>query len=237
MKKAIFILALLSLTFLASGPSYAECAWTGNVNVFYGIKTIDPDDWSINSSALSLDDEIGDAAASVDQAKEYGLNLDFGMKSWPVGIVVGVAKGSGDDSFSRTADVSLLGNDGTVSGMGKLEVTTLEIRLGVNKAWEVMPNIRPYVAGGIAQIKAEGKISARYGEEVAGLGIGNSDSWSDVQSDSAFGLWFSAGACWTVFNHLNLGIEAGYSRAKVTLGDADLEAGGIHYGMFLGYHF
>ena len=62
-------------------------------------------------------------------------------------------------------------------------------------------------------------------------------------SDSSVGFWANAGLLFRATDHFNLGVDVRYSDADVSLapvGDpdlADLEAGGTHYGVTLGYHW
>lgn len=237
MKKIIYVFALLCITFIFTDRSHAEDGWTGNVNLYYGLQSIDSDDWSVRSSALALDDEIGDAIVSVDQARGFGATAAFGPRSWPVAFYVGLLTGSGDDSFSKSSDITILDSAGTVSGKARLTVKLQELRVGADKSWEVLPNIRPYVAGGLSVIKAKGGISVGSGEEVADLNISNSASWSTEDDDRAFGMWLGGGVSWTMPNDYDIGFEVSYTRATATLWGADVDAGGPGYGIFLGRHW
>jgi hypothetical protein len=237
MKKMIYIIALFCITFTFTDLSHAEGGWTGNVNLYYGFQSVDSDDWSTNSAALALDDEIGDAAVSVDQARGFGVTAAFGPRSWPVAFYVGLLTGSGDDGFRKSSDITIMDSAGTVSGKARLTVKLQELRVGADKSWEVLPNIRPYVAGGLSVIKAKGEISVASGEEVADLNISNSASWSTEDDDRAFGMWLGGGVSWTMPNDYDIGFEVSYTRATATLWGEDMEAGGINYGLFLGYHF
>jgi hypothetical protein len=54
MKKVILVLGLLlAATIFVSNQSYAEDNWTGNINVSYGNKTLNHDDWSLDNSYCS----------------------------------------------------------------------------------------------------------------------------------------------------------------------------------------
>ena len=56
------------------------------------------------------------------------------------------------------------------------------------------------------------------------------------QDDNGTGYWLGAGTYWAVGPQLNLGLDIRYSHADVTLFNIEREAGGVHTGMFVGYH-
>ena len=63
------------------------------------------------------------------------------------------------------------------------------------------------------------------------MGISVSDD------DTALGLWIGGGVYWTPAEHFNIGLEAKYSNAEVTLFGVDANAGGGHFGALIGYHW
>jgi opacity protein-like surface antigen len=163
-----------------------QTAWTGNVNLFLGAKALDEDDWE-----------------PVDEQDEWGIEVDFKQKSWPVSIAIDFLYGS---------------DDGTLWGT-EFESETSELNLGVRKIWDQFPHVRPFIGGGISFIR--GEFSAP----------GVSDD------DSAVGIWFGGGVYWTLVEHFNIGLEAKYSTAEVTLFGVDADAGGGHFGLLVGYHW
>ena len=104
----------------------------------------------------------------------------------------------------------------------KLEAETSELNIGVRKIWDQSPNVRPFIGGGLAFINAEAKGS--------GLGVTVSDD------DTGTGIWIGGGVYWTLADHFNIGLEAKYSDAEVTIFGVDAEAGGTHFGVLVGYH-
>lgn len=139
---------------------------------------------------------------------EFGVLVDFKRREWPVSIAI--------DMLGSADEETILGVD--------LEARTSELDLGVRKVWEV-PNqpIRPFIGGGVAFIGAE--LEGREGFVTV----------SD--SDNGVGLWLAGGVYWTIGRHFNLGLELRHSRAEVTLYGVDVEAGGDHAGVLLGYHW
>ena len=53
--------------------------------------------------------------------------------------------------------------------------------------------------------------------------------------NNGIGIWLNGGVYWTLSQHFNLGLDLRYSQADVTLFDVD--AGGTHAGVILGYHW
>jgi len=98
------------------------------------------------------------------------------------------------------------------------EVTTSELDIGVRKVWH-RSNATPFVGGGLALVG--GEIEDRF--------VGNSID------DEGTGAWIDGGAFWRLGRRFNLGVEARLSRGEVTLGGADIEAGGSHLALILGF--
>ena len=266
MKKVYFICVLFILTMcFVSNQSYAAGAWTGNVNIIYGFKTFDSDDMTVTGDDLVLieieeydliwtmsDQFEEDFKLAVDRGTEFGINADFGPKSWPVCFAIGFFRASSDDSWSGSLSGSgtfyestsgtYMDVDFTYTGKAKLKVTTQELRLGVKKIFEVTPTIRPYVAGGLAKVSAKANvpysIDGTFAYSDGTSFSGPLDSLNYKHSDSSIGYWLSGGAYWTFAKQYNLGIEVSYSKAKMDFGDGmEAEGGGFHYGLFMGYHW
>jgi opacity protein-like surface antigen len=219
MKRLFFIIILLvSVSLIGFSHSYAQESsdWTGDINIYLGNKMLDKDDWSINEEGVKLE---------LDTQRQAGLDIDFGKKSWPVYIALGYLSSSADDSISEEIAI----DDMIIPVKTKMEGSTKEIRLGVKKIWEPTSAIRPYIGGGLAMINAEGKITA----SAEGISSGIS------ADDQAVGFYVNGGVYWTIADHFNLGVDVGYSKAKVTFDEleSDMEAGGVHYGLMLGYHW
>jgi hypothetical protein len=152
----------------------------------------------------------------VEEHVEGGILFDIRRKTWPVSIAV-------DLLYSRDdKDIAV-----DVLGFGKVnanaESQTVEVNIGVRKIWESLKYFRPFIGGGPAIIKAE--------LEATQFGVSISDD------DTGFGVWIDAGVYVTLARHLNLGIDARWSKAKVEIFDAEGEAGGWHIGALIGFHW
>lgn len=145
--------------------------------------------------------------APVDQQAEFGVLVDFKQQNWPVSIAL--------DFLGSVDEATELGVN--------FEGSTSEFDVGVRKIWEVSgSSIRPYVGGGLAFVNAEFKGTA---------------FTTISQDDNGTGIWLNGGVYWTLGQHFNLGLDLRYSQADVTLFGVDIDAGGTHAGVILGYHW
>ena len=97
---------------------------------------------------------------------------------------------------------------------------TSELGIGIRKIWGHR-HVHPYLGGGAAFVYG--------GAELDFSGIMVKDS------DTSAGPWAGGGIFWRLGSRFNLGLAARYSKAKVTLFDSDLEAGGYSGGLILGW--
>lgn len=116
--------------------------------------------------------------------------------------------------------IALLGSadEGDIGGYD-VEGTTSELRFGVKKIWEPTEVVRPFLGIGLGFINGEFDLE----------GIDD--------NDTALGLWINGGVYWTLGKSFNLGFEVGYSQADVDIFGVDVNAGGGHAGLLLGYHW
>ncbi len=161
--------------------------WTGNANFFLGQKSLDSNDWE------PLEDQI-----------EFGAEVSWGPKSWPVLIAT---------------DILISGDSDDISGVD-VDAATSEFDFGVRKIWAV-ESFHPYVGGGLAIVGAA--IEASSG--------GNSID----ESDNGVGVWVGGGAFWRLGSHFNIGGSVRFSTADVEFGSEDVDAGGFHVGLLLGW--
>jgi len=143
----------------------------------------------------------------LDEQVAFGVLVDFKQKNWP---------------FSMAIDLLGSLDEETIFGV-KTEGRTSEFDIGIRKIWEVSgSSIRPFIGGGIALIDAEQKLTNGVSVSV---------------DDSATGIWLNGGVYWTLGQNFNLGLQARYSKAEVTLVGIDVEAGGTIAAIMLGYHW
>lgn len=115
------------------------------------------------------------------------------------------------DIFGAYGEGSLIGID--------FESRTSELNVGVRKIWDKSPQVRPFIGGGVSFITGE----------FEGLNISD--------DDSSMGFWLGGGVYWALSEHFNLGLELKVSFAEVTIFDVDVDAGGGHFGLLIGYHW
>lgn len=186
-KGLIVALPMLFLVLVVfNSTSWAE----GNVNVMYGMKYLDSDDWE-----------------PTEKNQEFGLMVDFKAENWPLSIAIDILFSEDDDYL----------------GSAKVEAKTQEFNLGIRKYFPINQRLKSYLGGGLAFINAEASAS------LYGL--------TATQDDDGIGVWLSGGAVYTVADHFNIGLDLRYSKAEVTIGGVDGEAGGAHILVFAGFHF
>lgn len=156
----------------------------------------------------------------VDRQSEFGAVMSFGREGWPVFIAV---------------DILASADDGTLDDdvLGPVDVTaaTVEVAAGVRKIWD-RHGAYPYVGGGLAAVGAAVELDSD-------LFPGDPDSDAD---DSAIGPWVGGGVFWRLGPRFNLGFDVRWTAAKTDLvfdgatgTSSDIEIGGLHYGLSLGF--
>lgn len=115
-------------------------------------------------------------------------------------------------------EVRLLSSESDPTPVFSVVGRTREFDFGVRKTWGAY-NMHPYIGGGLASIEGE---RATGGVSVSGSGGG---------------LWLAGGIYWVLGQHFNLGFDLMASSAQVTIAGADVNAGGGHFNVQLGYHF
>jgi len=154
-----------------------------------------------------LDDD--DWAGAEDQG-EFGVTNTISPPSWPVGIAIDALVSARTDTvYILEPPVGIDLNQGT-----------FELDLGVRKIWRNGKS-RPFVGGGIASIGA--------GREIVAGSVSIDDS------DSGGGVWVNGGAFWRLGKKFNIGVDARFSSAEVTLEGQEIQAGGFHLGLLLGW--
>jgi hypothetical protein len=145
-----------------------------------------------------------------EEQREFGVELSWGAKDWPIFIATDLLGAvSNEDVFDP-----LLGNV-------ELTARTRELAVGVRKIWEAGA-ARPYLGGGLALLWAEAEADTSF------FGSGSEDG-------SGGGLWFGGGIYWRLGSRFNIGVAGRISRGEVDLGGVDVQAGGNHLGLILGW--
>jgi hypothetical protein len=204
-KKMILVIFLL----LFSCPSVAESSdWSGNVNGVAGIKMLKESDWG------HFDDQGG-----------VGVMADFKRASWPISMSANLLYSR--DSSSDYHDNEI--GDTYYYTYYAEEASTAELNLGVKKIWAPADRFNFYVGGGLAVIYGEMEIT-----RANNLSAGT--YWDrDTEDDAGLGGWGAVGCYVTFASHLNIGVDLRYSSAEIDLYDKDIDAGGVHVGLLMGY--
>jgi len=149
----------------------------------------------------------------VDQQIQFGVMLAFGEERAAVHFAMDAFYASDDLADAALPPDALVGGSST------------ELAIGVRKTW-VRGVTRPHLGAG-ANVLGVSE------ERRAGV------SGTITNEDRGYGVWVDGGVSWRVAKHLNLGIEARFSSARVELGEGtfprDVAAGGVHLGLLIGY--
>ena len=149
----------------------------------------------------------------VEQQPEAGILLAFAQERAPVRFAIEVL--ASRDSASTTDPV-----------LGPVKVTgsTIEYGVGIRKEWG-RGLFRPRIASGGALVEARA-------ERQSSLGVVRRDR-------TGIGFWVAGGFAFRIARHFDLGLDLRYSKSTVDFGqgleDVQVEAGGFHAGLALGY--
>jgi len=159
----------------------------------------------------SLDE---DNWAPVEDHVAFGAEVTFGKETWPIWIALDYF-----ESAREKKDVPI--DLGGFVVARDLEGNTLELDLGVRKiwgqGWGKEKRTRPYLGGGV------GLMGAHFDAEFS----------SD--EDFSLGVWAGGGIFWRLGSRFNIGATVRWSKAQVELFGVDGEAGGLTYGLLLGW--
>src|SRR5258705_3044776 len=103
-----------------------------------------------------------------------------------------------------------------------LKGSTTEFDLGFCKIWD-KKHLHPFFGGGMAVLTGNLKTTS------AGV--------SDEERRNSSGVWAGGGAFWRFGPHLNLGAEARVSTGVIKVSGQASDAGGLHVGIGLGFHW
>lgn len=147
----------------------------------------------------------------VENQLEYGFVSAFGRSDWPVDVAVDfLASSDGGCSYFCLSSPS--------------EGSTREIDLGVRKTWTT-GKVLPYLGAGAGILHAKFTVDN-----------GSIFAWS---SATGVGFWAGAGLLIRPREHFEFGLDVRYSSAGVDLdfgyGSRRVDAGGIHYGLVMGF--
>jgi hypothetical protein len=156
---------------------------------------------------------------------QYQVNFLLGQKMLDEGdwepleeqSEFGVAATFGNENWPVQVAVDLLGStdDGDFEGLD-VEASTAEFAVGVRKIWN-KNKAKPFFGGGLAFVNAE--------LEIEGVSV----------DDDAVGAWVNGGVFWRLGSRFNLGVDVRVSRAEVSAFGVDVEAGGEHIALILGF--
>jgi hypothetical protein len=146
----------------------------------------------------------------LDSQQAIGFELTFG-EQWPVAVAIDFLKSDDDGRYAFEYGM----NDYNV----KIEAETQEIDAGVRYLFRKDKKVVPYIGGGLAYIDGELTVE----------GIS--------RSDSAVGFWLAGGVNFRIGKVFNLGVDLRSSSADVEVEGFEVDAGGLAYGVLLGFRW
>lgn len=152
----------------------------------------------------------------VEDQTAVGVSVSWGKETWPVHFLIDYLISVAEDEVSPGVDK---------------QGATAELGFGIQKTWRP-GRTRPFLNGGLALVLAD--------IEFSGSGV------SASESDASAGAFVGGGVFWRLGSRFNIGVSARYSTAEatfefldlgggITLEDLEVEAGGIHTGLILGW--
>lgn len=203
------IISPFMILFFLGTPGLVQAnEWSGNVNGVAGIKMLKESDWG------HFDDQA-----------EVGVMADFKRASWPMSMSANLLYSR--DSSSDYHDNEI--GDTYYYTYYAEEASTAELNLGVKKIWAPADRFNFYVGGGLAVIYGEMEITRANN-------LSSGTYWDrDTEDDAGLGGWGAVGCYVTFASHLNIGVDLRYSSAEIDLYDKDIDAGGVHVGLLVGY--
>ncbi len=139
--------------------------------------------------------------------------FDFRHTSWPIHVAI-------DFLYSSSKRAHLENAEGELTA-DFYEGRTYEINGGIRKILDRFLTVRPF--GGVGISYAMARILA--------------PTVDADHTESAFGVWAQGGVYWELGRHFNLGLEADYSWSSILISNIEANAGGLHFGLLLGYHY
>lgn len=166
--------------------------------------------------AVALADSKGDVNFIIGQKK---LDKDWDPNDSQGEFGAEVTWGPGNWPIAFATDIVASSAGADILGV-EVNDQSSELAFGVRKIWEA-GKARPYIGGGIAKLEAQ--------REANGV----------TNKDSTLGGWVGGGIFWRLGARFNIGIAARISRGEISLKTGgvpqDVEAGGSHAGLILGW--
>lgn len=162
----------------------------------------------------------------------FGVTVDFGKKSWPVNIALGLhGSAASEDRVrpidlgfgDRLPDLSILPNLPDLAILDTEIVSTIsEFSAGVLWRPRGESSFLPYVGGGIALVTAEKEF--RLGRV------------SLTEDDGSGGLYVNGGVAWRIGKHFNIGLDGRFvAGTDIQIFDEKGDADYFQVGVLLGY--
>lgn len=157
--------------------------------------------------------------AGVSDQTEFRVTFDLRQRKWPINIAAIFSYG-----FSPDAQQVIPGQS-DASATADQTINIMEVGVGVRKIFDFrLYSVRPFFGGGFGYINTEWNLDS---DEFA---------YHSSNRQGKTGIWMDGGVYWELDSHFNIGLAWTYSWAEYFLYQ-DLNHGGQHVNMILGFHF
>ena len=138
------------------------------------------------------------------------IQFDFKKEEWPASIAI---------------ELLVTGTEDTI-GARTVETETQEFNVGIKKIFDQHPMIQPFIGLGVSYMRA------KYGYD--DVSVPNYPE-HDTDENYGSGYWYGAGVYLKLGTIFKIGLEYKESKADIKLFDTEVEAGGKHSGVLIGF--
>ena len=171
--------------------------------------------WTFNVNlgmGMKFLDKVDWGELEIQRQTEFRLATDARQPRWPINVAFDYMHSYSQEKFYI---------DTTTGRTVAYKGTTDELNLGVRKIFDrKLYSMRPFVGGGL------GYISTSFFKDLE----------KSFQNGS-LGMWADGGIYWELERHFNIGVEGIWSWAEIPIVVVDVNAGGLHVEMLVGYHW
>jgi hypothetical protein len=225
------LISLVLTGALGAGVAFAGTD-VGSINFILGRKSL-TNDWNVGLPTVDTTARVGQPS--------LGVELTWGRQGWPAMIALDLLHSYDDGIIHFPAFFTIPAVD------QRVRARTLEIALGVRRAWNVI-GISPYLGGGLSWV------GGQFGVEISDPNAGQFGvlTASAHGREAKFGYWAGGGIYRRIGPRFQIGLAGRYS--KVTLPATalildgstpslvvgtvpELDAGGRHVNLVVGWSF
>lgn len=198
------LLVLIFILLSIPSPAFCSGEFPGHIDILLGKKQLDKDKWR-----------------SIENPIEFGLNLDFRKKHWPVNMIFGIL-------YSQKSNTIY-----SYSYNRRVEGQIIEFHQGLRKYFKVSDAFHPFFELGLAVIHT---LIEKKDTPIL-ITPENLPTVYLPDEDIDVGLFCGAGIRFIIGDVFNIGVGLKYSVGSNKFYDETSDGGGIHVLGFVGYQW